>query len=200
MRTPAVVLLLVALPAAATSQVVRQPFQGRGMVAVPVGAPPGGVRTGSTPGSIIVHWGCPEGASGYDVYATPADGGQVKLNPSPIPGQCVQDLQVAMRPMPGVRRRRTPRASRTSVRAGTPTGPFYPMTEYPGRSADFVRIVGNPVGVLQYYKLQAMYPTGVTESVVVPITIPMDAKGFEDFPTRFVTPVKEVTLEWQCPR
>ncbi|MGE0552546.1 MAG: hypothetical protein AB7R55_03855 [Gemmatimonadales bacterium] len=84
------------------------------------------------------------------------------------------------------------------LRAGAPKGPYYPTTEYPGASGQFVKVVGNPIGVIQYYKLQAIYPGGVVESVVVPITIPVDSKGFEDFPIRSTTPVKDVVLEWQC--
>ena len=101
MRTPVVALLLVALPAAAAAQ-VRFAAPTRNLTLIPVGAPPIGLRAGTAPTSIGLRWGCPDGASGYDVYVTPSSGVQVKLTPTPIPGQCVQDVQAGfVRGLPG---------------------------------------------------------------------------------------------------
>ncbi len=64
-------------------------------------------------------------------------------------------------------------ASPTSVqvlRAGTPTGPFMfiPGVDYFNGEA---HVHGNTLDVVQYFKLQATYPTGMTESVVIQVMI-----------------------------
>jgi hypothetical protein len=83
-RTPIIALLLVALPAAAAAQ-ARFAAPARTLTLIPTGTPPIGLRAGTSPTSIGLRWGCPDGASGYDVYATPSNGAQVKLTPTPIP-------------------------------------------------------------------------------------------------------------------
>ena len=95
MRTAAASLLALAFPAAAASQILREAAP-RTFTVVPAGAPPVYLRASPSPNSVYLRWGCPEGASAYDVYVTPAGGGQVKLTPGPIPGQCVQDVQATL--------------------------------------------------------------------------------------------------------
>jgi fibronectin type III domain protein len=64
-----------------------------GMAATAAGSPPSGLRATTTPTSIFLSWTCPTGPSGYDVYAAPRGGTQVKLTAAPIQGPCIQDLQ-----------------------------------------------------------------------------------------------------------
>ena len=92
--TAATGLLFLVLPAAAASQIqtLRDPAI-KTFTAFPTGAPPTYLQASPGTVSIYLRWGCPDGASGYDVYVTPAGGAQVKLTPTPIPGQCIQDLQ-----------------------------------------------------------------------------------------------------------
>ena len=66
----------------------------------PAGAPPTSVRAGATPTSINLKWICPPEATGYEVFATPTGGAQVKLTPTPIGPQCVQDFAVTLQSDP----------------------------------------------------------------------------------------------------
>jgi hypothetical protein len=60
------------------------------------GARPTGLRAGSTPTSIKLIWNCPQGATGYDVYATPRGGVSIKLTPTPLTLQCYQNLSLSI--------------------------------------------------------------------------------------------------------
>ena len=69
---------------------------GARLLSLPGGPPPGPVRVETTPTSIRLRWSCPSGATGYEVYATPTGGTQVKLTTTPIGPQCIQDLAAAV--------------------------------------------------------------------------------------------------------
>ena len=57
-----------------------------------------------------MRWNCPSGASGYELFATPKGGTQVKLTATPINPNCPQDLSVA---------------TATSIQLGGTTQPTY---------------------------------------------------------------------------
>jgi len=78
--------------------------------AAPGGPPAGGLQATGSDASINVRWNCPSGASGFEVFATPKGGTQVKVTTTPISSNCPQDLSVA-----------TP----TSIKLGTATQPIY---------------------------------------------------------------------------
>ena len=55
------------------------------------GPAPTGLVASPTPTSIGIRWNCPTGATGFDVFATPSGGGQVKLTQTPLLAtQCFQ--------------------------------------------------------------------------------------------------------------
>lgn len=58
--------------------------------------PPTGLRVRATQDYIHLTWSCPPGATGYEVFATPPGGTQLKLTPSPVTGPC-QDLSSTTR-------------------------------------------------------------------------------------------------------
>lgn len=100
--TLAAPLLFLVLPATAASQIVKDRTLARPLTALPTGAPPTYLQASPGTTSIYLRWVCPDGAFGYDVYVTPAGGGQVKLTPAPIPAPCVQDIQVTAKMIPGM--------------------------------------------------------------------------------------------------
>ena len=92
MRSIATVLIF-ALPVAASAQILRAPAT-KTFTPVLAGTPPAPLTVSPSPTNMYLRWGCPPDASGYDVYATSSSGAQTKLNPTPIPGQCLQDLRL----------------------------------------------------------------------------------------------------------
>lgn len=91
-------LLLLALPATLSSQILKDPAArtSTGLTLIAAGTPPSSLTaTPASTSSISLRWTCPDGASGYDVWATSSTGVQSKLTATPLPPQCLQNLQVA---------------------------------------------------------------------------------------------------------
>ena len=82
------------------------------------------------------------------------------------------------------------------MRGGAPGGPFSPANvrnSEPG----YIETVRNPTMVLQYYKLQATYPTaGVVWSIAVPISLPEAPQEADGRWATLVAP--GVLVEWYC--
>ena len=58
---------------------------------MPGGPPVSGLTAQPGTSNIYLRWTCPAGASGFEVYATPRGGTQVKLTATPLSPNCVQD-------------------------------------------------------------------------------------------------------------
>ncbi|MGC4028120.1 MAG: hypothetical protein QM696_04515 [Steroidobacteraceae bacterium] len=57
------------------------------------GAPVGGVAARATsPTDVALHWNCVLGATGYEVFSSMNGGESVKITPTPLNPNCVQDL------------------------------------------------------------------------------------------------------------
>lgn len=151
-------LLFLALPAAAYPQVLRAPGVTRTFTAIPVGASPtllaATPSTTPTSTSIGLRWGCPDGASGFDVYATQGGGAQSKLTPAPIPAQCVLDIQRAP----------VARGPLSSGSMSTSTGPTY--------SLGYTHAGMNP-GSSWSSVVVALYPNGA-QGTSTPVSVQAD--------------------------
>ncbi len=86
-----VAILLAPTGAEAQRTIIRQQ-PGAMLSVMQSGPPPTSLRVGATPTSITLRWTCPAGATGYEVFATPAGGQQIKLTSTPIGPQCIQEL------------------------------------------------------------------------------------------------------------
>jgi hypothetical protein len=61
--------------------------------AVPGGPPVGGLRVQTTsPTQVALHWNCVQGSTGYEVFFAMNGGQSVKITPTPLNPNCVQDL------------------------------------------------------------------------------------------------------------
>ncbi|HZN98617.1 MAG TPA: hypothetical protein VFB61_12870, partial [Gemmatimonadales bacterium] len=82
-----------------TTSSAALPPRTTGMTALSTSAPGGPAASGltarTTGSSIEVRWSCPPGASGFELFATPKGGTQIKLTATPINPNCPQDLSVA---------------------------------------------------------------------------------------------------------
>lgn len=145
-RSYAALLLLLAAPTMALSQVTlsapRTTTLSTTAIVEPAGPPPTNVRAGPTPTSINIRWTCPSGATGYEVYATPTGGAQVKLTPTPIPPQCVQEYLLQQLP---------------DARLPVPT------SSEPTYGSSFNH-TGLAVGTEYSYVVRALYATGISDA------------------------------------
>jgi hypothetical protein len=61
--------------------------------ATPGGAPVGGLRVRATsPTQVALQWSCVQGSAGYEVFSAMNGGESVKITPTPLSPNCVQDL------------------------------------------------------------------------------------------------------------
>lgn len=81
------------------------------------------------------------------------------------------------------------------MRGGTATGPFYAATEVTN-VAGFIRTAGNPLGVIQYYKIAAVYAAGTMESDLVSFQILMP-QPYDPVSSHFETVAPGMSVEWQ---
>jgi len=93
----AVIAALSATPAVAQrAQLVPLKKDAMLKTAVVARTGPTGLRAGPTPTSIRLTWNCPQGATGYEVFATPTGGAPVKLTQAPLTNPCYQDLTLSI--------------------------------------------------------------------------------------------------------
>ena len=169
-------LAMVAMLAATAGPVAAQqpvPLKGvpRGelKVSAEAGPRPTGFGAGATSTSIRLVWICPQGALGYEVYATPKGGAPIKLTQTPIGPQCLGNLSLPQDP----RLPAPPQPTSGSYRSGYNHLGLAPAAEF-------------------VYVVRALYPSGFADSE------PLTARTLWPAPTGFVASLvgRSASLQW----
>ena len=170
LQIAAVLAALAAGPVAAQQPVpLKGVPRGELKVSAEAGPRPTGFGAGATSTSIRLVWICPQGALGYEVYATPQGGAPIKLTQTPIGPQCLGNLPLPQDPrLPAL-----PQPTAGSYRSGYTHLGLAPAAEF-------------------VYVVRALYPSGFADSE------PLTARTLWPAPTGFVASLvgRSASLQW----
>lgn len=141
--------------AAQEAKVLYKPRDGAVLQRMPVLEAASNVKASAYPSHVYLRWTCPAGATGFDVFVTPAGGQQTRANSAPIPAQCVLDIPGTIR-QPG--------------RSIYPPGTSTPSTNTYSIGFTHSGLSANR----QYsYVVRAIYSNGVAGAQPVLVTTPL---------------------------